>query len=108
MTNSNAVYFQLNRIALYLDIYYSGLKYRWQIVVIHTGSFARMFSNTVIVTYKPLLWYFKGTEPKILESISDSVVSKPPDKSLYPWTQSPVEAEYMISKLTAPNDVVLD
>ena len=86
----------------------SGLNYRWQIAVLHTGSFARMFSNTVIVTYKPLFWYFKGTAPKILESISDSVVSKPPDKSLHPWTQSTVEAEYMISKLTAPNDVVLD
>jgi DNA modification methylase len=86
----------------------SGLKYRWQIVVIHTGSHARMFSNSLFVTYKPLLWYFKGTGPKILESISDSIESKPPNKSLHPWTQSTVEAEYVISKLTAPNDVVLD
>jgi DNA modification methylase len=86
----------------------SGLKYRWQIVVRHTGSFARMFSNTVIVTYKPLLWYFKGSGPKILEFIEDSVESKPPDKSLHPWAQSTVEAEYVISKLTIPNDVVLD
>jgi DNA modification methylase len=86
----------------------SGLKYRWQIVVIHTGSLARMFSNTLIVTYKPLLWYFKAPEPKILESIKDSVESKPPDKSLHPWAQSTVEAEHVISKLTIPNDVVLD
>ena len=28
--------------------------------------------------------------------------------SLHPWTQSTVEAKYVISKLTAPNDVVLD
>jgi DNA modification methylase len=55
-----------------------------------------------------LLWYFKGSEPKILESIRDSVESKPPDKSLHPWTQSPVEAEYVISKFTVENDVVLD
>ena len=86
----------------------SGLKYRLQIVVIHTGSLARMFSNTVIVTYKPLLWYFKTPGPKILEFIKDSVESKPPDKSLHPWAQSTVEAEYVISKLTIPNDVVLD
>jgi len=86
----------------------SGLKYAWQIVVIQTGPSARIFYNKVKVTYKPLLWYFKGSEPNILEFISDSVESKPPDKSLHPWAQSPVEAEHVISKLTIPNDVVLD
>ena len=50
----------------------------------------------------------RGSEPKILEFIRDSVESKPPDKSLHPWAQSPVEAECVISKLTIPNDVVLD
>jgi DNA modification methylase len=86
----------------------SGLKYGWQIVVIHTGLSARIFYNKVVPTYKPLLWYFKGSEPKILEFIRDSVESKHPDKSLHPWAQSPVEAEYVISKLALPNDVVLD
>lgn len=85
----------------------SELTYRWQIVVMHAGLSARMFSN-ILPTYKPLLWYFKGSQPKVLEFIKGSVQSKPPDKSLLPWTQSPVEAEYVISKLTIPNDVVLD
>jgi DNA modification methylase len=86
----------------------SELKFRWPIAVIHTGSSDKMFSDTVIVTYKPLLWYFKGTQPKILEPIKDSIESKPPNKSLLSWTRSIVEAEDIISKLTAPNDVVLD
>ena len=77
-------------------------------MVIHTGPSARIFYKKVVATYKPLLWYFKGSEPKILEFIRDSVESKPPDKSLHPWAQSPVEAECVISKLTIPNDVVLD
>ena len=47
----------------------SGLKYAWQIVVIHTGPSARIFYKKVVATYKPLLWYFKGSEPKILEFI---------------------------------------
>ncbi|MGC2571974.1 MAG: DNA methyltransferase [Candidatus Nitrosopolaris sp.] len=86
----------------------SGLKYWWVILVKHTGLCAREFSKNVIVTYKPLLWFTKGAKPKILEFIRDSIESKPPDKSLHPWTQSTVEAEYVISKLTIPNDVVLD
>ena len=66
----------------------SGLKYSWQIVVIHTGPSARMFDKNVIATYKPLLWYFKGSDPKILGFIRDSIESKPPDKSLHPWVTS--------------------
>ena len=86
----------------------SGLKYWWQIVVTHPGSSARMFSRNVSVTYKPLLWYAKGPRPKILEFIKDSVESKRPDKTLHLWIQSTDEAEHVISKLTNPNDVVLD
>ena len=86
----------------------SGLKYWWEIVVTHPGSSARMFSRNVSVTYKPLLRYAKGLRPKILEFIKDSVESKRPDKTIHLWIQSTDEAEHVISKLTNPNDVVLD
>jgi DNA modification methylase len=85
-----------------------GLTHWWEIAIIHTGSSARMFSKKVIVTWKPLLWFVKGTKPKTFEFIKDSVESQPPDKTLHPWTQSTVEAEHIISKLTIQNDVVLD
>lgn len=86
----------------------SGLKYWWVIMVKHTGSSARMFHRNVLVTYKPLLWFTKGTRPKIFEFIDDSVESQRPDKTLHSWTQSTDEAVHVISKLTVPNDVVLD
>jgi DNA modification methylase len=86
----------------------SGLIYWWPITVKHTGPFARIYSKKVIVTNKPLLRFTKGAKPKILGFVEDSVESKPPNKSLHPWTQSTVEAEHVISKLTIPNDVVLD
>jgi DNA modification methylase len=85
----------------------SELTWWWQIMVKHTGRRARMFSKHVDVTYKPLLWFVKG-KPKILGFFEDSVESQPPDKSLHPWTRSTVEAEYVISKFTFENDVVLD
>jgi site-specific DNA-methyltransferase (adenine-specific) len=86
----------------------SGLKYWWLIVVKHPGSSARMFYQNVITTYKPLIWFVKGTKPKILEFIEDSVESHRPDKTLHPWTQSTDEAEHVLSKVTTPKDVVLD
>jgi site-specific DNA-methyltransferase (adenine-specific) len=86
----------------------SGLHYRWEIMVKHPGSSARMFDKNVIVTYKPLLWFVNGNKPKILEFIKDSIESKRPDKTLSLWTQSTDEAVHVISKLTVPNDVVLD
>jgi DNA modification methylase len=36
------------------------------------------------------------------------IESKPPDKSLHEWTQSPVEAEYIIENLRVENQTVLD
>ena len=57
----------------------SGLKYWWVIMVKHTGSSARMFHRNVLVTYKPLLWFTKGTRPKIFEFTDDSVESQRPD-----------------------------
>jgi site-specific DNA-methyltransferase (adenine-specific) len=36
------------------------------------------------------------------------IESKPPDKSLHEWTQSPVEAEYIIENLMVENQTVLD
>lgn len=84
------------------------LTHWWEIAIIHTGSSARMFSKKVIVTWKPLLWFVKGTKPKTFEFIKDSVESQPPDKTLHPWAQSTLEAEHVISKLTIQNDVVLD
>lgn len=80
----------------------------WEIAIFHNGSSARIFAKKVIVTWKPLLWFVKGSEPKTFEFIEDSVDSRRPDKALHPWTQSTDEAEYVISKLTIENDVVLD
>src|SRR5438105_459423 len=36
------------------------------------------------------------------------VVSKPPDKNLQDWAQSPVEAEHFISRRTVVGDTILD
>ena len=80
----------------------------WEIAIFHNESSARMFTKKVIVTWKPLLWFVKGSEPKTFEFIEDSVESQRPDKTLHRWTQSTDEALHVISKLTLENETVLD
>jgi ParB-like chromosome segregation protein Spo0J len=86
----------------------SGLTYWWIIPVLHAGPFAKVFPKQVTVTWKPLLWFVKGTKLRTPEFIRDSIQSELPDKDPHDWAQSTIEAEHIISKLTIENDVVLD
>jgi len=86
----------------------SGLTPWWEIPVIHAGPFARVYPKQVVVTYKPLLWFVKGTTLRTSDFIRDSIVSKTPDKTDDDWTQSTVEAEHVMSRLTLENQVVFD
>jgi DNA modification methylase len=99
-----------------LNIFTSNnLKYWWPIAVKHTGATKAFHQRKVFVLWKPLLWFIKGD--KLSESypitalndyLYDYVESKPPEKLLHPWEQSPVEAEHIIKKLTMENQLVLD
>ena len=86
----------------------SGLTPRWELAVILSGPYARIYKKQVLVTWKPLLWFVKGSEKRTPYFIKDSVVSKTPAKELHDWEQSTTEARHVISILTFPDDVVLD
>ena len=86
----------------------SGLKYWWEMVVKHNGSSRLLQYQRVYVMWKPLLWFVKGNSLRVLDSIADVIESQPPSKALHGWEQSPIEAEYIISKLTIQDDVVFD
>ncbi len=87
----------------------SGLKYNWACYMKHAGPTQAMHGNHVIVCGKILLRFYKGD--KLIDTtkyVTDFVESKPPDKSLHEWAQSPIEAEHFISRLTVENQLVLD
>ena len=87
----------------------SGLKYWWAIgVVRHNGSPRLLQNQHVYVMWKPLLWFVKGSRLRTLDSIADLIDSEPSRKVLHDDGQSPVDAEYVISKLTVQDDVVFD
>jgi DNA modification methylase len=85
-----------------------GLTWWWDTAIILKGPWSRMRSKNVIVTWKPLLLFVKGTKPKTFKFIKDSVESERPDKTLDRDIQSTKEAEHIISKLTIQGDMVLD
>ncbi|HSF50416.1 MAG TPA: DNA methyltransferase [Nitrososphaeraceae archaeon] len=99
-----------------LEIFTSNnLKFWWPIAVKHTGPTTAFHQRKVCVLWKPLLWFVKGDKlsefspiTALNEYLYDYVESKPADKILHSWEQSPVEAEHVIKKLTVENQIVLD
>ena len=86
----------------------AGLTYWWSIAVRLSGPFDRSFQRGVSIKWKPLLWFVKGNKKNAIDFMSDYIESKPPEKPLHEWTQSTVEAEHVISRLTVENQLVLD
>ncbi len=90
----------------------SGLKFRWQFCVKHTGHQSKMrgFGTLINVAWKPLIWFIKGNNGRTMTPgwMEDFVESKPPRKDMHEWEQSTVEAEHVIKGLTVENQIVLD
>ena len=68
----------------------------------------RMFYQT-----KEIGWYCKGDKPicplfKEGRKMFNLIKSKTPDKRRNKYTQNPIDYEYIIKNLTAPNDIVFD
>jgi 16S rRNA G966 N2-methylase RsmD len=86
----------------------NGLTWWWDIAIILEGPWSRIRPKKMIVTWKPLLLFVKGSKPKKFKFIKDLIESERPDKTLDRNIQSTKEAEDIISELTNPGDMVLD
>jgi DNA modification methylase len=89
----------------------TGIRYLWMFSVIHSGGHQLVYQRNVFAEWKPLLWLVKGErirEGILMKNMGDLIKSQPPDKSLDEWTQSPIEAEFIIDNLTVENQLVLD
>jgi hypothetical protein len=82
---------------------------RWwhPLCLLHRGPHARLDGKRVNVGWKPVLWFVKGYRLG-REFVFDVLPSNIPDKQLHDWQQGDVEAEYLISHLTEPGDLVVD
>ena len=83
------------------------LRLWWTLAVIHTGRSARMNEYGVVVKWKPLLWFVKGTRGDKLTFVDDLVVSRE-EKDSHEWQQSLEEASYYIERLAPAGSMVFD
>ena len=90
----------------------AGLSF-WRLLAVKIdGPFARAHDKGVVIKHKQLGWYTKGNGKvrKPDPYIDDLIESRTPSegKKYDKRAQSPFEAEYYISKLTLPNETILD
>lgn len=83
------------------------LRLWWTLCCLHTGQSARMTEYGIVVKWKPMLWFVKGTRGDKHTWVEDLVTSEQ-QKDSHEWQQSLKEAGYYIDKLTAPGDLVFD
>lgn len=83
------------------------LRYWWLLGVRHQNNYTSLSGKKVYVTWKPIIWFVKGTYG-LDEFVFDSFQSKTPDKTYHQWAQSVEEALYYIGKLCPPDGLVVD
>jgi len=83
------------------------LRLWWTLACIHTGTSARMTEYGIVVKWKPMLWFVKGTRGDKQTFVDDAIVSQQ-EKSHHDWQQSVKEAGYYIDKLTISGELVFD
>jgi 16S rRNA G966 N2-methylase RsmD len=84
------------------------LRYWHPLCCFHAGGpLARMTEFGVIESFKPMLWFVKGTRGD-KHTFVESMVSGAREKDHHPWQQAESEAAYFIEKLSPENGLVVD
>jgi len=89
-----------------LDYFRKYLEYYWLAGLNHIGK-KRMLPNLVVNRMKPIIIFYKPPLKRKI-SFSDLIDSPAPDKRFHEWQQSIEPAEYLVSRFSFPNDLVLD
>jgi ParB-like chromosome segregation protein Spo0J len=84
------------------------LRFFWMLCCEHTGQSSRMKEYGIVVKWKPMLWYVKGTFRRDREAIVDDLVISRKEKDVHDWQQSEIEASYYIKSLTKDKEIVFD
>jgi site-specific DNA-methyltransferase (adenine-specific) len=80
----------------------------WQpLCCLHTGPVARLTEFGVVVQFKPMLWFVKGTRSDKYTFVNN-VVSGQREKSHHNWQQAESEAAYFIEALSPLSGFVVD
>ena len=83
------------------------LRYWHPLCCLHSGPTARMTEYGVIETFKPMLWFVKGTRSD-KQTFIESSVSGGREKDHHKWQQSESEAAYFLERLAPAGGLVVD
>lgn len=85
----------------------AGLRFWWVNALLHGGQKARMTEYGIVVHWKPLVWFVKGTRGDKHTFIDDITLGER-EKDTHEWQQSVSEAEHYIARLSSPRGLVVD
>lgn len=83
------------------------MRYWWAIACMHEGKKARMTEYGIVVHWKPLLWFVRGSRGD-KHTFIDDITGTGREKDGHQWQQATGEAEYFIARLTPPQGLVVD
>jgi hypothetical protein len=89
-----------------LELMTPHLEYHWAIACHMPGEAAEMWHRKVRCTWKPFLWFTKGSYEG--KWVNDVARSDAPEKGLHPWQQSESLFEGLIEQVTEPGQLILD
>jgi site-specific DNA-methyltransferase (adenine-specific) len=82
------------------------LQYHWTLAYVQPGETARIWGSRIIVGWKPVLWFTKGTYAG--DFVYDVVESDRRDKEHHEWGQSEGGIAALLERFTLPGQLVLD
>jgi hypothetical protein len=83
------------------------LRYWWTLALMHKHGGQQLPGKWVMVEWKPLVWYVKGTRSGRLY-VADRMSGSKPRKDLHEWAQGVDEVGYLIEQLSDPGALVVD
>lgn len=83
------------------------LRYWWTLALMHKHGGQQLPGKWVMVEWKPLVWYVKGTRSGRLY-VADRMSGSKPRKDLHEWAQGIDEVGYLIEQLSDPGALVVD
>jgi ParB-like chromosome segregation protein Spo0J len=83
------------------------LRYWWTLALMHKHGGQQLPGKWVMVEWKPLVWYVKGTRSGRLY-VADRMSGSKPRKDLHEWAQGVDEVSYLIEQLSEPGALVVD
>jgi hypothetical protein len=84
------------------------LEYWWVIALVQASSHCQVWPRRVNNAWKPILIYSKPPHRTDRDMLSDVLTGRGCDKRYHQWGQDAGEAVYLLEKLTAPGDLIVD